>query len=266
MTGWWTATDTSCVVSLPAASTATSGSRAGGAGSVRVKRPAETGTLWSSAVTRTASDTEPVIVTEERSDAAVAGACTCKVGGVVSTEKSREVLAPAVCTVSLCFPAVRPAAVTGSTPSPADTWTARPSTAALALRTDVACTCTTRSAARLAPMTALAGRSVTVSELWPPPHPASGASSPAARTAESIRGTTRNTTTFTRDQQENRRTAPRLGRRGRVRFAGDEHGGSRHQPAAQRAPLRPRLVVPLRPLGLDKIIEEESGGDDLSHP
>src|SRR5947209_3856564 len=269
MTGWCTATATRCVVSLPAASTATTGSPAGGAGRVSEKWPPVTGTERSPALTRTASETVPVIVTGERSEAAVAGACTCSVGGVVSTVKDRETVEPPACTVSLCFPAASPAAVTVTTPSPVATSTGRPSTDALALFTDFECTCTTRSAARLAPITASAGRWLTVSDALPPPHAESGASSAAVRAIERTRGRARNTTTFNSGSGRTT-TAPRLGprtlrRRSSFGSACHEDGRARHQPPAQRAPLRPRLLVTFGPNRFDYVFQHEAGSDDLPH-
>src|SRR5438105_11289318 len=51
-----------------------------------------------------------------------------------------------------------------------------------------------------------------------------------------------------------------------VRLLRQEDGGTGEDPAAERAPLAPDLLVPLGPLRLDQVGEHEPGGDQLADP
>src|SRR3954463_11938890 len=46
----------------------------------------------------------------------------------------------------------------------------------------------------------------------------------------------------------------------------DEDGGTGEQPAAQRAPLTPDVLVVGRPLRLHQVVQHEAGGDQLANP
>src|SRR5207249_1781762 len=122
-----TRTETVLVVVLPAASSATTFSPAGGAGNVSVNRPPRTVTICVPATTRVAPLTVPLIVTGVSSDAAVDGASTVKRRGVASTTNRFVTVAPPAVTDNTCVPSARPVGRTDATPSCTVTATGRPS-------------------------------------------------------------------------------------------------------------------------------------------